>query len=51
MIITVIIIIILVIMVIICYVQAIRNPFIWVPETIGGALSTTGLVLMMIFPR
>ena len=28
-----------------------QNPFIWVPETIDGALSTTGLVLMMIFPR
>ena len=31
--------------------QAIKNPFIWVPETIGGALATTGLVLMIIFPR
>ncbi|DBA77905.1 TPA: hypothetical protein ACH3X2_008332 [Trebouxia sp. C0005] len=33
------------------YGLAIKNPFIWVPETIGGALSTTALVLMMIFPR
>lgn len=33
------------------YGLAIKNPFNWVPETIGGALSTTGLVLMMIFPR
>ncbi len=46
-----IIIIVLIIIVIIYYLQAIKNPFIWVPETIGGALSTTGLVLMLIFPR
>ncbi|KAK9838406.1 hypothetical protein WJX84_011802 [Apatococcus fuscideae] len=30
---------------------AIKNPFIWVPETVGGTLSSTALLLLLIFPR
>ncbi|KAK9810081.1 hypothetical protein WJX72_004467 [[Myrmecia] bisecta] len=30
---------------------AIHNPFIWVPECVGAVLSTTALVLLLIFPR